>query len=1179
MSISNEEVLIRALVDDIYQTEEKINLLNESLNKDNGQSTIFQRIENLRALKNNLIQQKLNLNNSFLIESKNNNELIQEKFNKIKDIENNLELKKNELIDFNVLSFNNLLLKKYILSNKSNDFLSEEQINDIIFDEESISSNSEIQKLKREIEINKASECVVINNYNEINSKISQIKENLKMLKEEKNKVKNELVNLISCKETLEQIIKLNINGLNILNKIIQNKDNYQKNKDNKESNVMNNKWEKPINLYIYELNVVNIKKAANNICNELFNLFGLDNNGKKNSHKDKDKNDMIIEYNNRNDNNYNIYSYNTCDAHHYNNDMNLYNNLNEHDNYFNNFLKMNLNLNAFTLNKKSLILLIQNEIEKFITGKVYSYKTIPEFLENLSILIVTKFQYIDIIISADSLVIYLSHFFKSLYYEYIINVNIKFINKDYKSMKKEYIKLIPYLQSESSKLDTKYNEYKSKTKIIEKQIKLIQKEYLNNKKREPITLSLEEQNYIQICSKANSLLKQKNSIQEKIKEYEEKNNKLKNENELKIKKINKEIINIDTQITKINEDIKNKKDITNENIDYYQKLIQEKYNVIKKQLQIYKNKYGSNLDIYNRLINSINDTIKKTYDKPPLIIINNNNNINNSHIFNNEIGKIIQNYSGKSKNKNFKEILLSQNDNDISITDFLNEAKNIKINNNISNSNKELFNFEFDISTIDKSPYELNQIKDLNNVSINNASTYVKLDNEPFMSIRERNIRKINARRKLNKALSNVSYLFDSSNKNNNPSINYPLKKNYRANKNSLNYTLRENSKNKTFYHSSLYNNISTKRGSKDIITNFTHKGNNSMANMNLNRNNNKNSNSVNIRNNLNYLRVKKFHKYNKSFNNNHNYKNKFNSLKSKSEILNFNNSLKNNKFQSFSFINNRQLDFKIKNNKISKILDNSINSNHEVIKSNSQQHSNNLSKIKINNYKNISNIIKNNNDIMSENNKFKFSAIKLNLREKISHRNFIQKMITEKIKPLTKMIFCYYRIYNNKLHKYNPLFNFPSEILCKPPYNFSNATISLTKLYDKLRITPIEKINRIDFKISDIENTIVNSKIKLIIEVHRNYRKFKEISNNKSMEDFIITQKRKYSQLTGEEIEKCAKNKNFNFSLIVDGGKVIELIICTYQEFKIWINGLAFLIKNKKEIMHYIRKNKKNL
>ena len=36
MSISNEELLIRGLVDDIYQMEEKINMLNESLNKDNG---------------------------------------------------------------------------------------------------------------------------------------------------------------------------------------------------------------------------------------------------------------------------------------------------------------------------------------------------------------------------------------------------------------------------------------------------------------------------------------------------------------------------------------------------------------------------------------------------------------------------------------------------------------------------------------------------------------------------------------------------------------------------------------------------------------------------------------------------------------------------------------------------------------------------------------------------------------------------------------------------------------------------------------------------------------------------------------------------------------------------------------------------------------------------------------
>ena len=83
-------------------------------------------------------------------------------------------------------------------------------------------------------------------------------------------------------------------------------------------------------------------------------------------------------------------------------------------------------------------------------------------------------------------------------------------------------------MHSELSKLDTKYNEYKSKTKIIEKQIQLIIKEINKNKKKEPIKLSLEEQNYIQICSKANQLMKQKSSIQETINEYEEKNNKLK---------------------------------------------------------------------------------------------------------------------------------------------------------------------------------------------------------------------------------------------------------------------------------------------------------------------------------------------------------------------------------------------------------------------------------------------------------------------------------------------------------------------------------------------------------------------------------------------------------------------------------------------------------------------------
>ena len=80
------------------------------------------------------------------------------------------------MIDFNIVAFKCSTLKKYILANGSNDFLNEEQINEIIFDDQAYSINSEIKKLKREIEINKASQCVIINNCSEIGSKKAQLK-------------------------------------------------------------------------------------------------------------------------------------------------------------------------------------------------------------------------------------------------------------------------------------------------------------------------------------------------------------------------------------------------------------------------------------------------------------------------------------------------------------------------------------------------------------------------------------------------------------------------------------------------------------------------------------------------------------------------------------------------------------------------------------------------------------------------------------------------------------------------------------------------------------------------------------------------------------------------------------------------------------------------------------------
>jgi hypothetical protein len=52
---SNEELLIRAQVDEIYQIEEKINLINDKLSKINTQNSFLKKIEELKLLRNNLI--------------------------------------------------------------------------------------------------------------------------------------------------------------------------------------------------------------------------------------------------------------------------------------------------------------------------------------------------------------------------------------------------------------------------------------------------------------------------------------------------------------------------------------------------------------------------------------------------------------------------------------------------------------------------------------------------------------------------------------------------------------------------------------------------------------------------------------------------------------------------------------------------------------------------------------------------------------------------------------------------------------------------------------------------------------------------------------------------------------------------------------------------------------------
>ena len=126
------------------------------------------------------------------------------------------------------------------------------------------------------------------------------------MLKEEKMTIKCEIINLISCKESLESIIKLNINQLNIHNKL--KNENDEKNKTDGKDVLSSNIWTKPNELFIYELMVIDSNKAANNICNQLFSLFNINTEG------DNNNNETINEIKNRNKNNKTINTYKTVE-------------------------------------------------------------------------------------------------------------------------------------------------------------------------------------------------------------------------------------------------------------------------------------------------------------------------------------------------------------------------------------------------------------------------------------------------------------------------------------------------------------------------------------------------------------------------------------------------------------------------------------------------------------------------------------------------------------------------------------------------------------------------------------------------------------------------------------------------------------------------------------------------
>ena len=179
-----------------------------------------------------------------------------------------------------------------------------------------------------------------------------------------------------------------------------------------------------------------------------------------------------------------------------------------------------------------------------------------------------------------------------------------------------------------------------------------------------------------------------------------------------------------------------------------------------------------------------------------------------------------------------------------------------------------------------------------------------------------------------------------------------------------------------------------------------------------------------------------------------------------------------------------------------------------------------------------------------------------------------------------LFKKTFCYFRIINNNddnKNKYNPFENLSISRLCKSPYNFIKSSLSFDQKEDMIKIFSSNQLDSINIKIDKIENTYINPEMKIIIDIFRGFRKYKNLYKSEDVNKYIKELRKgtsTYNDLKDEEIKNCCTNKIFSFNLLITNNKIIEFIFCSYEEFKLWNNAICFFIKNNKEFLFNLSK-----
>ena len=240
----------------------------------------------------------------------------------------------------------------------------------------------------------------------------------------------------------------------------------------------------------------------------------------------------------------------------------------------------------------------------------------------------------------------------------------------------------------------------------------------------------------------------------------------------------------------------------------------------------------------------------------------------------------------------------------------------------------------------------------------------------------------------------------------------------------------------------------------------------------------------------------------------------------------------------------------------------------------------------------KNLTTLIKPINEIVSANIKDNYLSNEKKMHKTKSLKNEVKRILTPKkisheeildrksksnynelkgkFTELNKPFKCYFREYSSKNEIiFDPLYH--SKLIEKEPFFFKLVFLKLSFIRYSIFLNIDSKDGIISKKINmkNIKATIINNNIKYIIKIHQRHKHKIKSEKYFDLQKFISSNI--FDDIPFDLNKKMLafNNRFFNFSVLFtdkeSNNKRIEFIFEEYEEMKIWINALNYLIRIK--------------